>query len=104
MKALAFERPASNPVRFREATEQVEPLALNLPVKFAETLHMGAFITVADAAGRVLFRRPATDAEVLSAIHAAEVAEAESQAVMERLAEERSEPDFGFETDEAPPR
>ena len=33
---------------------------------------MSAFITVSDAAGRVLFRRPATDAEVTAALHAAE--------------------------------
>jgi hypothetical protein len=54
---------------------------------------MGAYITVSDASGRVLFRRPATDAEVLSAVHAAEVAEAEGQAVMERIAQERRESD-----------
>jgi hypothetical protein len=50
---------------------------------------MDAFITVSDAAGRVLFRRPATDAEVMRAIRAAEAAEAEGRAAMERIARER---------------
>jgi hypothetical protein len=52
---------------------------------------MRAFITVADAAGRVLLRRPATEAEVLSAIQAAQTAEIESFAALERIARERSE-------------
>jgi len=50
---------------------------------------MSAFITVSDAAGRVLLRRPATDAEVMSAIHAAQTAEIEGRAAMERIAQER---------------
>jgi hypothetical protein len=48
-----------------------------------------AFITVSDAAGRVLFRRPATGAEVDEALRAAEEAEREGQAAMERIAAER---------------
>ncbi len=55
----------------------------------ADNAHMGAFITVSDAAGRVLLRRPATDVEVMSAIAAAEAAEAEGRAAMERIARER---------------
>jgi hypothetical protein len=51
---------------------------------------MGAFITVSDAAGRVLFRRPATDEEVLGALHAAERAEREARAALDRIAQERS--------------
>jgi hypothetical protein len=50
---------------------------------------MRAFITVADAAGRVLLRRPATEAEVLSAIQTAETAEIEAFAALERIARER---------------
>jgi hypothetical protein len=50
---------------------------------------MKAFITVSDAAGRVLFRRPATEAELSSAIHAAQTAEIEATAAMERIADER---------------
>jgi hypothetical protein len=50
---------------------------------------MSVFITVSDAAGRVLFRRPATDEEVTSAVRAAETAEREGQAAMERIAQER---------------
>jgi hypothetical protein len=52
---------------------------------------MSAFITVSDAAGRVLFRRPATDAEVTAALHAAETAEAEGLAAMQRIAQERAQ-------------
>lgn len=48
---------------------------------------MSAYITVSDAAGRVLLRRPATDEEVMSAVRAAQTAESESQAAMQRLAE-----------------
>lgn len=51
---------------------------------------MRAFITVSDAAGRVLFRRPATEAEVVGAMHAAETAEVESRAALERIAHERA--------------
>lgn len=47
-----------------------------------------AFITVTDASGRVLFRRPATAEEVDDAIRASEVAEREGQAAMERIASE----------------
>lgn len=52
---------------------------------------MSAFITVTDAAGRVLFRRPATDAEVLDAVRAAEAAEVEGKAAMDRIAAERTD-------------
>jgi hypothetical protein len=48
-----------------------------------------AFITVTDAAGRVLFRRPATDAEVADALGSAAVADREGQAAMDRIAHDR---------------
>jgi hypothetical protein len=51
---------------------------------------MTAFITVTDAAGRVLFRRPATEAEVMDALRAADTAEFEAQAAMDRIAVERA--------------
>lgn len=51
---------------------------------------MGAFITVSDARGRVLFRRPATDDEIASALAAAEIAEREAAAAMDRIAKERA--------------
>ncbi len=51
---------------------------------------MDAFITVSDAAGRTLFRRPATDEEVRNAVLAAEAAEIEARAAMERIARERA--------------
>jgi len=56
----------------------------------ADRLGMTAFITVTDAAGRVLFRRAATDAEVRDAVRAAEVAEAEGEEAMRQIADERS--------------
>jgi hypothetical protein len=48
-----------------------------------------AYITVADASGRVLFRRPATAQEVDEALRSAEEAEREGQAAMDRIASER---------------
>jgi SOS response regulatory protein OraA/RecX len=51
---------------------------------------MSAFITVTDAAGRVLFRRPATEAEVREAVHAATIAEIESEAALARLYAEQA--------------
>jgi hypothetical protein len=48
-----------------------------------------AYITVADASGRVLFRRPATAEEVDEALRASDEAEREGQAAMDRIASER---------------
>ncbi len=50
---------------------------------------MSAYVTVTDAAGRVLFRRPATDAEILEAIQVADAADAEAHASLRRIAAER---------------
>ncbi len=63
--------------------------ALHLLEQAADTTDMRAFITVADAAGRVLLRRPATEAEVIAAVQAAETAEIEARAALERIARER---------------
>jgi hypothetical protein len=59
--------------------------------RIADDASMGAYITVSDAAGRVLFRRPATDDEVMSALQAAQTCEVESQAALDRIAQERSD-------------
>jgi hypothetical protein len=48
-----------------------------------------AYITVTDAAGRVLFRRPATPQEVTDALRSADEAEREGEAAMERIAYDR---------------
>ena len=48
-----------------------------------------AYITVTDAAGRVLFRRPATSHEVEDALQSADEATREGEAVMERIAYDR---------------
>ena len=50
-----------------------------------------AYVTVTDAAGRVLFRRAATQAEIEEAMQVADSADAEAQAVLKRIAEEREQ-------------
>jgi hypothetical protein len=56
---------------------------------------MSAYITVTDAAGNVLLRRPATEAEVISALRAADRAQIEARAAMERIARERLDLEAG---------
>ncbi len=48
-----------------------------------------AFITVSDAAGRVLFRRRATEVEIDEARRAAEEADAGAEAAMHEIAQQR---------------
>lgn len=48
-----------------------------------------AYVTVTDAAGRVLFRRLATAAEVEEAIQIAKSADAEAENVLKRMAKDR---------------
>jgi hypothetical protein len=48
-----------------------------------------AYVTVTDAAGRVLFRRPATEAEIEEARQIAKSADAEAQSVLKAIAKER---------------
>ncbi len=48
-----------------------------------------AYITVTDAAGRVLFRRAATPNEVADALRSADSAQAEGEAAMDRISYER---------------
>jgi hypothetical protein len=48
-----------------------------------------AYITVTDAAGRVLFRRPATPVEIQDALRSADVAHGEGEAAMDRIARDR---------------
>lgn len=52
---------------------------------------MSAYVTVTDAAGRVLFRRPATEAEIEEAMQVADAADAEAQASLRRIASEREQ-------------
>jgi hypothetical protein len=59
------------------------------PVVSSPTSAGIAYITVADASGRVLFRRAATAEEVDEALRASEEAEREGQAAMDRIAAER---------------
>jgi hypothetical protein len=48
-----------------------------------------AYVTVTDASGRVLFRRPATQPEIDEALHAAAEAERNAHDVLVQIAEER---------------
>lgn len=48
-----------------------------------------AYVTVTDAAGRVLFRRPATEAEIEEARQIAKSADAEAHALLNMIAKER---------------
>ena len=48
-----------------------------------------AYITVTDAAGRVLFRRAATPNEVTDALRSADTAQAEAEAAMDRISYDR---------------
>ncbi|MBV8579519.1 MAG: hypothetical protein JOZ86_02695 [Candidatus Eremiobacteraeota bacterium] len=50
---------------------------------------MEAYVTVTDAAGRVLFRRPATAEEIAEALRAADNAERGARAVLAEIAAER---------------
>ena len=50
---------------------------------------MEAYVTVTDAAGRVLFRRPATAEEIAEALLAADNAERGARAVLAEIAAER---------------
>ena len=52
---------------------------------------MSAYVTVTDAAGRVLFRRLATQAEIEEAMQVADEADAEAQASLRRIAAEREQ-------------
>lgn len=50
---------------------------------------MEAYVTVTDASGRVLFRRPATAEEIAQALAAAEQAERGAREVLAEIAAER---------------
>ena len=50
---------------------------------------MEAYVTVTDAAGRVLIRRPATAEEIAEALRAADEAERGARAVLAEIAAER---------------
>ncbi len=53
-----------------------------------------AYITVTDAAGRVLFRRAATPNEVEDALRSADTAASEGDAAMDRIALDRLKPEI----------
>ena len=67
------------------------PRLLHSLARAADKTCMNAYITVSDASGRLLCRRLATDAEIMSALRAAEVAESEAQSAMERIAADRAQ-------------
>jgi len=94
---VAFSAKGRHPVLARRNAEA----SLNLLGYLADMVDMPAFITVSDAAGRVLFRRPATEAEMHGAMQAAEIAQAEGRAAMERIARERVQAEWA-ENGDAP--
>jgi hypothetical protein len=61
-----------------------------------------AYITVTDAAGRVLFRRAATPHEVDDALRSADTAQAEGEATMDRIAYDRLFSELNAKTGVAP--
>jgi len=58
-----------------------------------------AYVTVTDASGRVLFRRPATEVEIAEALRAAGAAERNARTALARIAEERGLTVPGRESD-----
>jgi hypothetical protein len=78
------EPAASSPAAATEA-----PADGTVPGPVANSSSGIAYITVADASGRVLFRRAATAEEVDEALRAADEAEREGQAAMDRISSER---------------
>jgi hypothetical protein len=59
------------------------------PETYAATSGGIAYITVTDAAGRVLFRRAATPHEVADALRSADTAQSEGEAAMDRISYDR---------------
>jgi hypothetical protein len=57
--------------------------------EYAATSGGIAYITVTDAAGRVLFRRAATPHEVADALRSADTAQGEGEAAMDRISYDR---------------
>ena len=92
--ATLVEEPAFDDVAFGEdeaiesATAHTEP---QTPPPVAPRSVSGgiAYITVTDAAGRVLFRRAATPNEVDDALRSADAAQTEGEAAMDRIAYDR---------------
>jgi hypothetical protein len=66
-----------------------EPAATPPPVDERAESGGIAYITVTDAAGRVLFRRAATPLEVSDALRSADMAQSEGEAAMDRIAYDR---------------
>lgn len=61
-----------------------------------------AYITVTDAAGRVLFRRAATPHEVADALRSADTAAAEGEAAMDRISYDRLFSEMNSQKEDAP--
>jgi hypothetical protein len=72
-----------------DAVARPNPTATPPPVASGQASGGIAYITVTDAAGRVLFRRAATPHEVEDALRSADTATVEGEAAMDRIAYER---------------
>jgi len=82
----AFDDFSFDDESIESAAAHTEPDAVSPPVPASGGI---AYITVTDAAGRVLFRRAATPHEVDDALRSADVAQTEGEAAMDRIAYER---------------
>jgi hypothetical protein len=84
------EEPAFDDIAFGdEAIESAPPPSIAEPPPPSRPPGGIAYITVTDAAGRVLFRRPATPQEVDDALRSADNAQSEGESAMDRIAYER---------------
>jgi hypothetical protein len=100
----AFEDVAFEDEPIESALPHTDPLPDAVPPPGASRTASGgiAYITVTDAAGRVLFRRAATSREVEDALRSADTADAEGEAAMDRIAYERLLSEINSTTGVAP--
>lgn len=86
VSATAHSRAPSPPPRGDDEPAEVPPPVAPPPDATSGGI---AYITVTDAAGRVLFRRAATPLEVVDALRSADTAVAEGEAAMDRISYDR---------------
>jgi hypothetical protein len=89
---FAFDEAFENALPLEPEAPTPEPVAVEAPPDPATGGI--AYITVTDAAGRVLFQRAATQNEVQDALRSADTAASEGEAAMDRIAHDRLEPEI----------
>jgi hypothetical protein len=85
----AHTAPATTPADRLDRIANDDPTSTPPPVAPGPASGGIAYITVTDAAGRVLFRRAATPREVDDALRSADAATVEGEAAMDRIAYDR---------------